>query len=322
MHSITGIAVRTNCGQGSPRGPVDASAFVSGARRWWTAGLIAGVLMANGCSVCYQARRTMCDELSAYSASGDRRRSVKTYRALADRAWCDERQACPTLPASEPYALGFSDGFTSFAFAGGSGEPPPVPPRQFWNVSCRTAEGKAAADDWFAGYRHGARVARAGGFRDAAVVHSSLAWSGEDGIPPQGELLLNPPEDIGPPPPPSPEGEVIGPALKDSSTVEPPHDSGADEAPAAATPNDVDSPSATPSGDTLPAPPANDSKQTTQSSANEFMSVLRSAADRHGNKSAPAPTIEAAVQPVSGESPSLRPAPTPKQEIQSSSLRL
>jgi hypothetical protein len=39
----------------------------------------------------------------------------------------------------------------------------------------RTAEGKAAADAWFAGYRHGASAARAGGYRDQAVVRSSIA---------------------------------------------------------------------------------------------------------------------------------------------------
>ena len=40
-----------------------------------------------------------------------------------------------------------------------------------WN--CASPEGKAGARDWFEGYRQGARVARAGGYRETAVVASS-----------------------------------------------------------------------------------------------------------------------------------------------------
>src|SRR5688500_7470219 len=70
--------------------------------------------------------------------------------------------------------MGFRDGFVDFVYLGGTGEPPPVPPRQFWNVMLRSPEGKVRANLWFDGYRHGAAVARDGGYRELGRVHSSL----------------------------------------------------------------------------------------------------------------------------------------------------
>jgi hypothetical protein len=49
-----------------------------------------------------------------------------------------------------------------------------VPPRRFWNAGFRTDEGKLRANQWFEGYRHGARVAREGGYRERATLHSSV----------------------------------------------------------------------------------------------------------------------------------------------------
>src|SRR4029079_17454825 len=57
----------------------------------------------------------------------------------------------------------------------GTGEPPPVPPRQYWNAILRTEHGKQRANQWFEGYRHGARVARDGDFREMGIVHSSAS---------------------------------------------------------------------------------------------------------------------------------------------------
>jgi hypothetical protein len=81
---------------------------------------------------------------------------------------------CPELLGSPDYALGFRDGFVDYVYAGGNGEPPPVPPRQYWNVMLRSPEGKQLADAWFAGYRHGAQIARDGGYRDLGTIRTSL----------------------------------------------------------------------------------------------------------------------------------------------------
>jgi hypothetical protein len=118
--------------------------------------------------------RTICDEPRAFSWKHDRRRSIEAYRQLADEVWLETAAACPDLQLTSDYGLGFRDGFVDYVYAGGSGEPPPVPPREFWNVMLRAPDGKARANQWFAGYRHGARVAREGGYRDLGTVDSSL----------------------------------------------------------------------------------------------------------------------------------------------------
>jgi hypothetical protein len=131
-----------------------------------------------GCSVWQQARRTLISEPAAFSWKWDRSRSLKAYRRWADEAWMAERGGCPDVAGDADYALGFRDGFVDYIYAGGDGEPPPVPPRQYWNVALRGPDGKAAASQWFAGYRHGANVARSSGYRENGVVASSYAWGG------------------------------------------------------------------------------------------------------------------------------------------------
>ncbi|HEY3391618.1 MAG TPA: hypothetical protein VGK58_02845 [Lacipirellulaceae bacterium] len=118
--------------------------------------------------------RTVWHEPAVYSWKHDRRRSVEAYRQWADVALAEEAGRCPDLFGEPDYVMGFRDGFVDFVYLGGTGEPPPVPPRQFWNVMLRSPEGKVRASLWFDGYRHGAAVARDGGYRELGRVHSSL----------------------------------------------------------------------------------------------------------------------------------------------------
>jgi len=104
----------------------------------------------------------------------DRKRSIETYRWWADRAWREQCSSDPEGCESRAYVAGFKEGFVDYVYGGGSGEPPPVPPRPFWNVEERNPRGHSAATDWFAGYRHGAQVAREEGYRKRALVPSSL----------------------------------------------------------------------------------------------------------------------------------------------------
>src|SRR5690606_16234644 len=83
---------------------------------------------------------------------------------------------CPDGAASIYYVRGFIDGFSEYVYAGGL-EPPPAPPPTFWNLPWRTPSGHEAAADWFAGYRHGARAAHNGGYRDLGIVHASFAYT-------------------------------------------------------------------------------------------------------------------------------------------------
>jgi hypothetical protein len=127
------------------------------------------------CRVLGLAYRTTIAEPRAYCTNCDRQASLELYSAWADQAWREQSEACATAILQPDYAAGFHDGFVDYVFAGGTGEPPPVPPRIFWNASLRTADGKQRAEQWFEGYRHGSRVAREGGYREVATVHGSVA---------------------------------------------------------------------------------------------------------------------------------------------------
>jgi hypothetical protein len=127
-----------------------------------------------GCTVCENARRTVSIEPHIFYWKKDKRRSLAVYSSWADQIWAEESQGCPQLAGRSEYAIGFRDGFVDYVYAGGTGEPPPVPPRHLWNVDFRSEEGHQRAEDWFAGYRHGAGIARDGGFRSLATIRSSI----------------------------------------------------------------------------------------------------------------------------------------------------
>jgi hypothetical protein len=169
--------------------------------------MLACVLISQtGCAVWHQARMTVISEPSAYSWKWDRSRSLKAYRRWADEAWLAERGGCPDVAGDADYALGFRDGFVDYVYAGGDGQPPPVPPRRYWNVALRGPAGKGAAAQWFAGYRHGANVARGGGYRENGIVASSyawggaVAWDGEDAPAPIASEELMPADELLPEP--------------------------------------------------------------------------------------------------------------------------
>lgn len=135
--------------------------------------LLVPVTGLTGCTVCQNVHRTVFEEPSRFNWKHDRVRSRQLYLQWADQAWrsgASAEAACN----SPTYLTGFREGFAEFVYAGGNGEPPAVPPREFWNADLRNERGQTLADLWFAGYRHGARVARDGGYRDMVVVRSSL----------------------------------------------------------------------------------------------------------------------------------------------------
>jgi hypothetical protein len=99
-------------------------------------------------------------------------------RKWAARAW-EEVEACnPQRGYSADYAQGFKDGFESYLFRGGNGEPPAFPPRNYRQVRYQTPQGYQAIEDWFAGFRHGATAARESGQRRWITGPSALANPG------------------------------------------------------------------------------------------------------------------------------------------------
>ena len=95
-------------------------------------------------------------------------------RGLAHAAWMDVARSDPEHGFSKTYAEGFQDGYVDFLEYDGNGEPPAAPPRRFQSPALRSPEGQQAIEDWFTGFRHGAQVAHASGFREGIVVPISL----------------------------------------------------------------------------------------------------------------------------------------------------
>ena len=123
-------------------------------------------------------------------------------------------KANPDHPYSVDYRRGFVDGFADYLYAGGSGEPPVVPPWRYRKASYETPEGYAAIEDWFAGFRHGANVALASGLRNLVVLPVALPdqplfWGEATPITP-----ANPEENLPPPRvvPPTPGKKPAAPA--------------------------------------------------------------------------------------------------------------
>lgn len=131
-------------------------------------------VVPSGCTVCQSLQRTMRHEPATYPWKHDRKRSIEVYRRWAEQAWLEAAASCPDMLSDGDYSLGFHDGFVDFVYAGGTAEPPPVPPRQYWNAALRSPDGKQRADQWFAGYRHGAQVARDGGYRELGTIRTTL----------------------------------------------------------------------------------------------------------------------------------------------------
>ncbi len=151
-----------------------------GLREFMTRQLLITLLFAvplAGCTVFQNASRTLVGEPGEFHWKRDQVRSRQLYLRWADEAWrsSGRAEAACEVPA---YRAGYRAGFADFVFGGGNGEPPAVPPREFWNAEERNEAGQRLADLWFAGYRHGVATARAGGYRELVVVRSSLLTSG------------------------------------------------------------------------------------------------------------------------------------------------
>lgn len=132
-----------------------------------------------GCTLCQNVKRSVLSEPTAYSVTADRWRSIRTYRCWADEAWAAHCGCGDEVQNTDAYSCGFKDGFVDYVYGGGTGQPPPVAPRRFWDVRERNPSGHAAVADWFAGYRLGAQVAKADGYRDRALAPSYAMLFGQ-----------------------------------------------------------------------------------------------------------------------------------------------
>src|SRR5262245_745607 len=115
----------------------------------WVSGL---ALLSPGCVLVTDATHLVAYKTSqSWNEYWERSRN----RTWARAAWDEVRAADPQHPYSDDYALGFADGFETYLYKGGTGEPPPMAPPRYRKLRYQTAEGYRAIEDWFAGYRHG-----------------------------------------------------------------------------------------------------------------------------------------------------------------------
>ncbi|MCA9196031.1 MAG: hypothetical protein KDA87_00775 [Planctomycetales bacterium] len=131
------------------------------------------LLVCVGCTPMQLAYRTMYGELHGYPRVTDGRLANQQYKRWAKQEWNQlATQSGGTY--SSDYGSGFIQGFVDQVYAGGEADPPPVPPRRFWRVGYRNVRGTQAVEDWYNGFSHGAKVARDGGYRQRAVIPSSM----------------------------------------------------------------------------------------------------------------------------------------------------
>src|SRR5262249_42098418 len=67
-----------------------------------------------------------------------------------------------------------------YLLGGGTGEPPPVPQRHYWNGRYQTPEGQQAIDQWFAGCRQGASAGQENMQRQLVTIPSAFRSTGVD----------------------------------------------------------------------------------------------------------------------------------------------
>jgi hypothetical protein len=91
-------------------------------------------------------------------------------RHLGEKAFEEVCKANPNQTYSVHYRRGFVDGFADYLYAGGTGEPPVMPPWRYRRSTYETPEGTQAIQDWFAGFRAGAQTAQASGLRNLVLV--------------------------------------------------------------------------------------------------------------------------------------------------------
>lgn len=140
-------------------------------------------LLASGCSLVVQTTRVVVAHVSQVAEDSA---ECKRNRKWAEAAW--RVAAAEDQGHSPDYGAGFREGFAEFLYQGGDGEPPPLPPKRYRKLRYQTPEGYRAIADWFAGYRHGAAVARDGGYRQWVTGPSSLSTDLPAPPPPDGPV--------------------------------------------------------------------------------------------------------------------------------------
>lgn len=121
--------------------------------------------LSSGCHLATSACRNMFADAAR---ACEERKEQRRNRQLAESAWSEAQGSCPS--ASVDYAQGFKDGFADYLDAGGTGEPPPLPPRRYWAMRYQSAQGHQAIEEWYEGFSRGTATARDSNYRSWIVL--------------------------------------------------------------------------------------------------------------------------------------------------------
>ena len=128
-------------------------------------------ILSSGCALIEDSNRNL---FVALSTPIETHREMARNRSWAEAAWQKERCTQGFAERTEDYAQGFKEGYAEFLFRGGDGEPPLVAPLRYRHIRYQNANGYLAIENWFAGYRHGAAIARDTGARSWVTGPSGL----------------------------------------------------------------------------------------------------------------------------------------------------
>lgn len=137
-------------------------------------------LLNSGCALSHNLSQTAVVQPIQYWSYWDEMLERHRFRKIAQlelerarsmaRAESDNYSCAPFSIDEE---RGFEDGFVDFLVYGGTGNPPPLPPRRYWWSDCQELNGCDAIQDWFKGFQHGVAVAQASGYRNCVTVQLS-----------------------------------------------------------------------------------------------------------------------------------------------------
>ena len=171
-------------------------------------------LACQGCTPLSHIVRTLIVEPTNYPRRLADLEDKSVNKKIAKIAWQDFQVCHPDIGYSEHFARGFKTGYADYLYAGGSGAPPPLPPRYYWRGNFETAQGHEAIRDWFAGFRQGAESAKESGLRELVTLPSSLSEPPPAALRQPAEVL--PPDEKLPPPKKEPRGDGRVPLSKEA----------------------------------------------------------------------------------------------------------
>jgi hypothetical protein len=155
-------------------------------RCWFLIGVFA---LCQGCNLAVNFSRDVAYE---FERASHQFLECARDRRLAAAAWNEVQESVPEGVYSTDYARGFKDGYADYLYAGGTGEPPLLPPKHYWGVGYETPDGVQAIQEWFAGYRHGAAAAEQSGYRQVVTIPLSSSDTAELSQLPTASLAIAP----------------------------------------------------------------------------------------------------------------------------------